>query len=318
MQRRGPSSALDPTVERMTTEFTDQELRGARFEHVDLTGATFQTVDLAGTRWREVALRDMKVRGAFVADLDISGEVLSLRVNGVDVVPLVEAELDRLHPERAKLHPTDAEGFREAWVVIEGLWAETVERARALDPAALHGHVEDEWSFIETLRHLVFATDCWLLSVLLGDPAPWDPLSLPWDEMPDTEGVPRDRDVRPSLDEVLPLRADRMGSVRRYLDDLTDEQLARSTTPVAGVGPPPPDRYPVRRWPSSWTRSGGTGASPSATSTCSPVVTTSHLALRRSDDRHPVGATVGRQRGRPPGRRPGAVAGDVPVEGRRA
>ena len=36
--------------------------------------------------------------------------------------------------------------------------------------------------------------------VLLGDPSPWAPLDLPWDEMPDTPGIPRDRDARPALD----------------------------------------------------------------------------------------------------------------------
>jgi hypothetical protein len=72
------------------------------------------------------------------------------------------------------------------------------------------------------------------------------PLALPWDQMPDTEGVPRDRDARPSLDEVLALRADRMATVERVLGDLTDERLAGSTSPVEGVGWPPPKSFPVR------------------------------------------------------------------------
>src|SRR3712207_9095818 len=42
------------------------------------------------------------------------------------------------------------------------------------------------------------ATDSWVGRVILGDPAPWHPLGLPWDEMPDTEGVPRDRTDRKS------------------------------------------------------------------------------------------------------------------------
>jgi hypothetical protein len=36
----------------------------------------------------------MDIRGAIVSNTAISGEIDSLRVNGVDVVPLVEAELD--------------------------------------------------------------------------------------------------------------------------------------------------------------------------------------------------------------------------------
>ncbi len=117
---------------------------------------------------------------------------------------------------------------------------------RALDPALLHESVDGEWSFTETLRHLVFATESWLLRAVLGDPTPWHPLSLPWDEAPDSPGVPRDRQVRPDLDTVLALRADRMASVRRYVDDLTDERLAADTVPVEGPGWPEPVSFPVR------------------------------------------------------------------------
>ncbi len=89
-----------------------------------------------------------------------------------------------------------------------------------------------EWSFIQTLRHLVFATDAWIRRVMLGDPRPWDPLDLPFDQMKDEPGVPRDRDACPSLDEVLALRKDRMTTMRQVLDDLTDETLTSRTAPV--------------------------------------------------------------------------------------
>lgn len=92
----------------------------------------------------------------------------------------------------------------------------------------------------------MFATDAWIRRAILGDPAPWDALGLPWDEMPDTPGVPRDRDARPSLDEVLALRRDRMGTVREMVDGLTEESLARDTEPVEGPGWPPARSFPVR------------------------------------------------------------------------
>jgi hypothetical protein len=79
-----------------------------------------------------------------------------------------------------------------------------------------------------------------------GRPVAVGPLDLPWDEMPDTEGVPRDRDARPSLDEALALRADRMATVRSVVDGLTDEQLAGGTEPVPGPGWPPAESFPVR------------------------------------------------------------------------
>jgi DinB superfamily/Pentapeptide repeats (8 copies) len=230
----------------MVDEFSERDLAGARFHRVDLAGAAFDHVDLSGANFHEVDLSGVTMRGAYLRDVDIGGELENVRVNGVDVAPLVEAELDRRHPERAKLRPTDAAGFREAWDVIERLWGETVARAEQLDPALLHERVDGEWSFIETLRHLVFATDAWVRRAMLGDPAPWDPLDLPWDQMPDTEGVPRDRDARPSLEEVLALRADRMGTVRGVVADLTDDQLDGSTERVPAPGWPPPESFPVR------------------------------------------------------------------------
>ena len=123
----------------------------------------------------------------------------------------------------------------------------TVDRAREVAPELLHEQVDGEWSFIETLRHLVFATDAWVKRAILGEPSPWDPLDLPHDEMPDEPSVPRDRDARPSLDEVLALRADRMAAVRHVLADLTDEKLAGMTEPVMEPGYPESERFAVRR-----------------------------------------------------------------------
>ena len=227
-------------------DFTRADLRGSRFERVDLSGAEFRTVDLANASFRGVDLRGVVMRGVELVDTDIYGEIENLTINGVDVGPLVNAELDRQYPDRAKMRPTDPAGFREAWDVVERLWAETVERARRLDPELLHESVGGEWSFIETLRHLVFATDSWIRRAMLGDPSPWDPLDLPWDEMSDTPGVPRDRDVRPSLHAVLELRRDRMSTVREVVAGLTDVSLRGDTESVEGPGWPEPRSYPVR------------------------------------------------------------------------
>jgi DinB family protein len=186
------------------------------------------------------------MRGVALGNVDISGEIMNVTINGVDIGPLIEAELNTRYPERAAMRPTDPAGFREAWDILERLWEETLDRARALEPTLLHESVGGEWSFIETLRHLSFATDCWIRRAILGDPAPWHALDLPWDEMPDTPGVPRDRNVRPSLEEVLTVRRDRMATVREVLDSLTEESLAATTDPVDGPGWPPPRSFPVR------------------------------------------------------------------------
>jgi hypothetical protein len=228
-------------------DFTGENLTGARFEDVYLTDARFHDVDLTNARFDLVDLTGVVVRGAALVDVELSGEISNLRVNGVDVVPLVEAELDRRYPDRVKMRPADADGFREAWDILERLWQGTVERARGMAPALLHERVAGEWSFIETQRHLVFATDAWVKRAILGEPSPWDPLDLPHDEMGDEPSVPRDRDARPSLDEVLALRADRMATVRQVIAELTDERLAAMTEPVKEPGYPRPESFPVRR-----------------------------------------------------------------------
>jgi hypothetical protein len=58
--------------------------------------------------------------------------------------------------------------------------------------------------------------------------------------------VPRDRDARPSLDDVLELRRDRMSTVREVIGGMTDQSLAGHTEPVEGPGWPQSRSYPVR------------------------------------------------------------------------
>jgi uncharacterized protein YjbI with pentapeptide repeats len=222
------------------------DVRGSRFERADLTGSEFRACDLADARFRGADLSRVVMRGVELVDADIYGEIVNLTINGVNVGPLIETELDRRYPERASMRPTDPDGFRAAWDTVERLWDGTVARARRLDPALLHESVGEEWSFTETLRHLVYATDAWIRRAMLGDPSPWDPLDLPWDEMPDTPGTPRDRAARPSLDVVLELRRDRMSTVRRVIENLTDASLDAHTEPVEGPGWPRPRSYPVR------------------------------------------------------------------------
>jgi hypothetical protein len=222
-------------------------LNGTRFERVDMDGTEFRSVNLTNAQVRNMEIANVRMRGVELSGVSIHGEIRDVVINGVDVVPLVEAELDRRYPDRAAMRPTDPAGFRTAWDTVERLWAGTVSRARQLDPALLHASVDDEWSFIQTLRHLVFATDSWIRLAMLGAPSPWHPLGLPWGEMPDTPGIPHDRDARPSLDEVLELRRDRMATVREVVDGLTPESLDGHTAPMQMPGWPEPVSHPVRQ-----------------------------------------------------------------------
>lgn len=222
------------------TEFREKDLSEARFERVSLRGASFSHAALNDVRMRSVDLSGMDIRGAFargarmrgveLIDVEISAELSNVIVNGVDIAPLIDAELNRRMPERAKMHPSDSDGFREAWTILERLWEGTLARARTLPEAMLHESVDDEWSFIQTLRHLNFASAAWVNRMVLGDASPWHPLDLPWDEAPGWDGIPWDREARPPLDEVLAVRRERQATVRGVLASLTDEQLASTVT----------------------------------------------------------------------------------------
>lgn len=219
--------------------------------HQDLSGSRFEDVDLSGSLFRNLLLRDVRITGAWIENVEIDADIeRGLTVNGVDVVPYVHAELNRRHPGREEVvavRTGDADTFRAAWAIDQRAWGETVARARKLPEELLHEQVGGEWSFIQTLRHLLMATESWVLRTVLGDPSPYQPLSLPFSEMGDIPGVPNDPDARPSLDEVLALRADRMATVSEVIAALTDEQLEGMTEPNPASGYPETGSYPVRR-----------------------------------------------------------------------
>lgn len=208
------------------TDFRDQDLTGARFERVSLRGARMYGVDLTGTQIRGAMLHGSRMRGVELADVEIDGELKNVVVNGVDIAPLVDAELNRRMPDRAKMRPDDSDGFRAAWAILERLWEDTVARARTFPEDALHRGVDEEWSFIETMRHLNFASAAWVGRMVLGDTSPWHRSDLPWDEAPGWDGIPWDREARPSLDEVLAVRRERQAMVRDVMQSLTDDRLA--------------------------------------------------------------------------------------------
>jgi hypothetical protein len=204
----------------MTKYTEDDDFRGAVFREVDLTGARLYGVLLTGA--------------------EIDGDITGLVVNGVEVAPLIEAELDRLHPERAALRSTTPDGLRQALAVVEGFWAATVNRARPLGEEALNRSVNEEWSFIQTLRHLVFVTDSWFAHAVLGQERPFHPIALPAAFMNDVAGWGLDADARPTLDEVLAVRAERFDQVRAFLAGATQDDLDRVREPNPAPGWPPP------------------------------------------------------------------------------
>jgi len=201
----------------MTTYSGTDELEGARFERVCLKGATFRFSDLSG-----VTMRSVDVGG-----LDIDSHDLvfgTLVVNGVDVVPLVEAELNRRFPGRELQKAETPEGLREGWVAVQAAWAETVA---GTPPDLVDAHVEDEWSLAQTLRHLVLATDAWLRGGIQRVEQPFHEIGQVFtgaEQMGFDTSVFRAEP--PSYDEVLAVRAERQAMVTEFLATATPELLA--------------------------------------------------------------------------------------------
>ena len=212
----------------------------------DMRGARFEAVDLTGARFRDANLHDIKIADSFLAGANLSGNIAGLRINEVHVAPLVEAELDRRHPERMLMRNiTNADGMRAAWTVLEERWAATVERARGLPEPALHERVDEEWSFVETLRHLVFATDAWVGRPILGETRPYHPMGLPPTGFDDPSWMGVDLTVTPTFDEALVVRRERTDTVRRIIEELTQVELDRTCAPNSAPGFPPQTSFPV-------------------------------------------------------------------------
>ncbi len=208
----------------MARTITDEDLEDAAIIRTGMAGAIFRDVDLSRAT----------MRGVYLADADIDGVIEGLTVNGVEVEPLIAAELDRRHPERAIRRATDPQELQAGWAALEVMWAPTMARAAALPPGLVDESVDGEWSFSQTLRHLVMATDSWFGMGISGDVDALHPLGMPfWEWHDEAVAAGLAVDTTPPYEEVLAVRAGRVAQVRTYLASVTPEQLA-----VENDGPP--------------------------------------------------------------------------------
>lgn len=193
-------------------EFVDQNLRGARFNRVSLSGAVLRGVEVA----------DMEIDSPWLTEGDAS-----LHVNGIDVAPFVDAELDRRFPGRGLRRAETPDDLRAAWSALERAWEGTMARVAALPEGTVEESVAGEWTFAQTLRHLVVATDTWLGKAILERDQPFHPVGLPHTGFDEEGGdmTPFSAE-NPSYDEVLEARDDRMRLVRSFLQNVTPEELS--------------------------------------------------------------------------------------------
>jgi uncharacterized protein YjbI with pentapeptide repeats len=194
------------------------------FEGRDLRAAVFWGVDLSEARFRDVNMTNVTISHALIVNVDIDGLVEQVTINGVDVTQYVN-ERDAWYPLRAMLRPTDPDGVRAAWDALERAWVATTERARRRTEVQLHTSVGGEWSFVETLRHLVFALDKWFTAPILGES--FHSIGLPNTGSADFGWPGLDSSADPTFDEVLAVRAQRATRLHAYLQGVTPEDLRR-------------------------------------------------------------------------------------------
>ena len=198
----------------MATFTRSDDLKGAEFIEADLTGARFIEADLTG----------VVIRGCEVARMDIDAPWLLegdfLRVNGVDVTQYVEDELNRRFPGRAERRAQDPDDLRSAWAAVERTWDATLERAAAMPDGSVDVSVDGEWSFAQTLRHLVQGIDIWLGKAILESDQPFHPLGLGYGDDGSADASP------PPYADVLEVRAGRAAMVRDFLATVTADELA--------------------------------------------------------------------------------------------
>ena len=211
----------------MTTYSRTNEFEGATFFRASFKGATLRSSDVSG-----VTMRSVELGGLDVDSHDLAFGTLI--VNGVDVVPLVEAELDRRFPGRELQRSQTPEGLREGWVAVQAAWQETVT---GTPRELVDAHVEDEWSLAQTLRHLVLATDAWLRGGILRIDQPFHELGQIFTGAADMGfDMSIFRTDPPTYDEILAVRAERQQLVTDYLATVTPEMLAEERDNPWGGG----------------------------------------------------------------------------------
>lgn len=215
-----PSPTTAPTTgpgRHVVTEFVDSDLRGARFVRADLSG---------------VVMRGVNLSDAHLDDPLLTDSPSTLWVNGVDVAPYVEAELNRRFPGRAQRRASGPDGLRAAWAAAGETWASTLDRAARMPTGSVEISVRGEWSLAQTLRHLVMATDIWLRRAVLRERQPYDPVGLPHAEY-ELDGLNMAvfaTPPAPSYEQVLEARSAHLSMVRGFIATVTAGQLTEQCT----------------------------------------------------------------------------------------
>ncbi len=118
-------------------------------------------------------------------------------------------------------------------------WTQTVDRVRRMPTGSEFRRVDDEWSAVETLRHLVFVHDSWFRRCCRGLTEPFTPLGLASGGESEQLAHGLDPAAAPSLDDVVAVWTAQATELREWLGTASTAEL-NATAPVPEDGRWPP------------------------------------------------------------------------------
>ncbi len=224
--------------------FKEVNLNNSRFDLTSITGAAFNMVNMPDSVFSNTSLNNSvfkcsNLENAVIAETFLRNMKISfclydgLTIDGIEVLPLVEAEKDRLDPERIRLrikNPFDPDEVKKVMhhldEVRDGFYAflrSTPHELLIKKPKGI-----DRWSALEHVRHLVFAEDLYLNHRLLNNNIPYNPIGM----IPDfLKNDPSFNEVgsKPTeyLDEVLSAWSCIHAEMTKYILKITQELLKR-------------------------------------------------------------------------------------------
>ncbi len=175
--------------------FKEVNLKNSRFDFDSITGAVFNMVYMPDSVFSNTGLNNSVFTCSNLENAVITNDTLlrnmkisnclydGLTIDGIEVQPLVEAEKDRLDPERIRLrikNSFDPDGVKKVMrhldEVRDGFYAflrSTPHELLIKKPKGI-----DRWSALEHARHLVFAEDLYLNHRLLNNNMPYNPIGM--------------------------------------------------------------------------------------------------------------------------------------------
>jgi hypothetical protein len=124
--------------------------------------------------------------------------------------------------------PADVEAARSSVVLATEALEKTIARASSFSADELTHRVDDEWSTVESLQHVVFVVDLWLGKVINGEDDPFHPIGLPPHFVGRVfPGSSIDADASPTFEEAREVMRERLATLRSFVEGVNAEALNR-------------------------------------------------------------------------------------------